>query len=61
MEPGQRVAGPAVIVEPTATTVVEPGRRAEVIDRLHLLVTRVEAVPERTAVEKSQHSGPTRG
>ena len=50
MQPGQSVTGPAVIIEPTATTVIEPGWRAELTDRLHLLLTRVEAAPRRRAV-----------
>ncbi len=40
---GDRVAGPSVIVEDTATTVVEPGWAAEVTAHGHLLLTR--AVP----------------
>ncbi len=43
MEPGHVVEGPAVIKEPTATTVIEPGWRAEVTERNHLVMTR--AVP----------------
>ena len=50
LKPGQRLAGPAVVVESTATTVVEPGWQAELTDRLHLLVTRIEARPHRQAV-----------
>jgi len=43
LRPGDRVAGPAVIVEDNATTVVEPGWQAEVTPLDHLLLTR--AVP----------------
>jgi 5-oxoprolinase (ATP-hydrolysing) len=39
--PGQAVDGPAIIAEDLATTVVEPGWRASVTDRLDLLLTRV--------------------
>ncbi len=42
---GQTVDGPAIIAEDLATTVVEPGWRAEVSDRLDLLLTRVEPRP----------------
>ena len=42
---GQTVDGPAIIAEDLATTVVEPGWRAEVTDRLDLLLTRVEPRP----------------
>ncbi len=40
MLPGSRVAGPAVIVERTGTTVVEPGWQAELTSRRHLLLAR---------------------
>ena len=47
---GHMVAGPAVIIEASATTVVEPGWRATV-DRLeNLVLERVEALPRRMAV-----------
>ena len=42
---GQTVDGPAIIAEDLATTVVEPGWRAEATDRLDLLLTRVEPRP----------------
>src|SRR6266516_1204310 len=42
LRPGERVAGPALIVEDFATTVVEPGWRAELTGRGDLLLTRVE-------------------
>src|SRR5215469_7420301 len=42
---GQAVDGPAVIAEELATTVVEPGWRASVTDRLDLLLTRVAPRP----------------
>ena len=49
LSPGERVAGPALIVEDFATTVVEPGWRAELTGRGDLLLTRVEARPGRAA------------
>ena len=42
---GQAVDGPAVIAEELATTVVEPGWRAAVTDRLDLLLSRVAPRP----------------
>jgi 5-oxoprolinase (ATP-hydrolysing) len=42
---GQTVDGPAIIAEDLATTVVEPGWRADVTDRLDLLLTRVKPRP----------------
>ncbi|HEY7430404.1 MAG TPA: hydantoinase B/oxoprolinase family protein [Streptosporangiaceae bacterium] len=44
---GQRVDGPALIVEDFATTVVEPGWRAELTERGDLLLARVTARPDR--------------
>ncbi|WP_326809245.1 hydantoinase B/oxoprolinase family protein [Streptomyces sp. NBC_01775] len=41
LRPGQRVEGPAVIAEPDATTVVDPGWEAAADPRGHLLLTRV--------------------
>jgi len=41
--PGQRIAGPAVIAEKNATTIVEPGWQAEVTALNHLVLERVRA------------------
>jgi 5-oxoprolinase (ATP-hydrolysing) len=41
--PGQRLAGPAVIAERNATTVVEPGWEAEVTAKDHLVLRRAVA------------------
>jgi 5-oxoprolinase (ATP-hydrolysing) len=49
LRPGERVAGPALIVEDFATTVVEPGWRAELTGRGDLLLARVGARPDRAA------------
>ena len=46
LRPGQRVDGPALIVEDFATTVIEPGWRAELTGSGDLLLTRVAARPE---------------
>ncbi|MGW6461982.1 hydantoinase B/oxoprolinase family protein, partial [Streptomyces sp. NPDC055078] len=48
--PGDRVDGPAIIAETDATTVVDPGWRAEAGDGGHLVLTRVRARPAKTAV-----------
>ena len=48
--PGHRIAGPAIIVEPTATAVVEPGWRAEAAPRGHLTLERAAPRPRRVAV-----------
>jgi len=48
--PGQKIDGPAIIREATATTVVEPGWQAELTRRGHLVLTRVEPRPKTEAV-----------
>ncbi|RZJ36317.1 MAG: 5-oxoprolinase, partial [Brevundimonas sp.] len=48
--PGAAVDGPAVILEDTGTTVVEPGWRAAADAGLNLILTRVVALPSRTAI-----------
>jgi 5-oxoprolinase (ATP-hydrolysing) len=50
LRPGERLAGPALIVEDFATTVVEPGWQAELTGRGDLLLARVTARPDRLAV-----------
>ncbi len=50
LRPGDAVDGPAVIAEATATTVVEPGWRATLTAREHLLLERVVARPKRVAI-----------
>ena len=45
LRPGQRADGPALITEDFATTVVQPGWRAELTARGDLLLTRVAARP----------------
>ena len=49
LRPGQRVDGPALLVEDTATTIVDPGWRAEVLAPGHLLLTRAQPRPARMA------------
>ena len=51
--PGQRLAGPAIVIEPTATTVVDPGWQAEMTARGHLLLSRATPRPSRVAVGTS--------
>jgi 5-oxoprolinase (ATP-hydrolysing) len=48
--PGDIINGPAIIAEQNATTVVEPGWQAEVTRYNHLVLKRVEALPERRAI-----------
>jgi 5-oxoprolinase (ATP-hydrolysing) len=48
--PGDVLEGPAIIAEDNATTVVEAGWQAEVTPWNHLVLRRVEALPERHAI-----------
>jgi 5-oxoprolinase (ATP-hydrolysing) len=50
LHPGDRVDGPAIIAEANATTVVEPGWRAEVTHLDHLVLERVAPRPRTTAI-----------
>jgi len=47
---GDAVTGPALIREATATTVVEPGWRAEVTAANHLVMRRTSPLPSRAAI-----------
>ncbi len=44
MLPGQKVQGPAIIIEPTGTNIVEPGWQAEITAKRHLVMRRTEAL-----------------
>jgi 5-oxoprolinase (ATP-hydrolysing) len=50
LQPGDRVAGPSIIAEANATTVIEPGWQAEVTRLDHLVLTRIEARAARVAI-----------
>ncbi|MDE1146843.1 MAG: hydantoinase B/oxoprolinase family protein [Azospirillaceae bacterium] len=50
LAPGHEVAGPALIREATATTVIEPGWRARVDAHANLILERVVALAPRTAI-----------
>ncbi len=47
---GNRMPGPAIIIEPNQTIVVEDGWEAQLTRRNHLVLTRVKAMPARAAV-----------
>ncbi len=47
---GAQVDGPALIIEPHQTIVVEQGWRAAVTPKNHVLMTRVEPMPRRRAI-----------
>lgn len=50
LAPGLAIDGPAILLEDTGTTVVEPGWRATVDAQANLLLERVVALPARTAI-----------
>lgn len=50
LQPGDAIDGPAIIIETTATTVVEPGWRAEITPRRHMLLRRVQPRASQQAV-----------
>jgi 5-oxoprolinase (ATP-hydrolysing) len=50
IRPGDRVRGPAIVVEATTTVVIEPGWEAELSARDHLILSRVEPLPRQVAI-----------
>jgi 5-oxoprolinase (ATP-hydrolysing) len=50
LKPGHRVTGPALIIEPHQTIVVEPGWRAAITARNHVLLARTEKKRRQMAV-----------
>ena len=50
LRPGDTIDGPAVIAERNATTVIEPGWRANLTSLDHLVLTRVESVKRTEAI-----------
>jgi len=50
LRPGDTIAGPAIIVEPTGTIVVEPGWRAAFTAKGHIVLERAEPRPDSVAL-----------
>jgi 5-oxoprolinase (ATP-hydrolysing) len=50
LQPGHRIAGPAIIIEPIGTVVLERGWLAQVNSRNHLLLERCEPRPQAETV-----------
>jgi 5-oxoprolinase (ATP-hydrolysing) len=50
LAPGQRIEGPAIVAENNATTVVEPGWRAEITRLDHMVIERIAAVSRAAAI-----------
>ncbi|RFB78816.1 hydantoinase B/oxoprolinase family protein [Methylovirgula sp. 4M-Z18] len=47
---GHKVKGPALLIEPHQTIVIEPGWQAELTVKNHIVLQRVVALPKRTAI-----------
>src|SRR5699024_10389893 len=50
LQPGDSLDGPVVVRDPVSTIVVEPGWRAEVTAKKHIVMTRVAVLPRDAAV-----------
>jgi len=50
LSPGHAVAGPAIVIEPHQTIVVEDGWRAEITAKKHLVLERVVALKRQSAI-----------
>ncbi|MCP4329376.1 MAG: 5-oxoprolinase [Alphaproteobacteria bacterium] len=50
LRPGHRIDGPAVLIEATSTTVIEPGWQGEITPRNHVVMTRVVPLQRASAV-----------
>ncbi|MET3856997.1 hydantoinase B/oxoprolinase family protein [Rhizobium sp. OAE497] len=50
LQVGQTVTGPAIVIEPNQTIVIEDGWRAKLTAHDHIVLTRIKALPERTAI-----------
>jgi len=57
LEPGAAVNGPAIVFEPTSTTVVEPGWAAEVLPGGELLLHRTGRAEDDTAGSRDRAAG----
>ncbi|MBD2037628.1 hydantoinase B/oxoprolinase family protein [Leptolyngbya sp. FACHB-321] len=49
--PGDRIPGPALIIEPTGTNVITPGWQAELTERKHLILQKLEVRSQESGVE----------
>lgn len=50
LRPGEMIKGPAIVIEPTSTIVLEPGWQARLTERRDLVLKRIEALPARKAI-----------
>ncbi len=47
---GQKISGPALLIEPHQTIVIEDGWQAQITPRNHVVLTRAKALPRRRAI-----------
>lgn len=50
MKPGQRLTGPAIIIEPNQTVIIEDGWQAELTVKNHIVLKRIKALPSQVAI-----------
>lgn len=50
IKPGQKVKGPAIVIEPHQTIVVEPGWQAELTKKNHLVLARIRKLKRQSAI-----------
>jgi 5-oxoprolinase (ATP-hydrolysing) len=50
LAPGHKVSGPAIVIEPHQTVMVEPGWQAEITTKDHLVLRRIVALDRRRAI-----------
>ncbi|MGH6941492.1 hydantoinase B/oxoprolinase family protein [Hypericibacter sp.] len=50
LQAGDKITGPAIIIEPIGTNVIEPGWQAEMTSHGHLVLTRIVALQRASAV-----------
>ena len=58
LQPGDRLVGPAIIVEPTGTDVIEPGWQAELTYQNHLILSAIATEAEPESNHKSELQAP---
>jgi 5-oxoprolinase (ATP-hydrolysing) len=50
MKPGHQLTGPAIIIEPNQTVIIEDGWQAELTAKNHIVLRRIKALPSQVAI-----------
>ncbi|MER3432853.1 MAG: 5-oxoprolinase [Leptolyngbya sp. ERB_1_1] len=58
LQPGDRISGAALIIEPTGTNVIEPGWSAEISDQNHLVLDRQDKSTGLKTIERTDTPDP---